>query len=245
MEIRIAVCDSDEEVSRDIRSMILAEHPSVVVRIFSSAGELLGAEEHFHIYFLDIMGIGGMEIARALRRKEESMDVRSIIIFVTGFSEHMEAAFDVGAFHYLLKPVDTEKFRHVLRRALEEIHALNGEEKYILISIAGSKDAQKCTRKILMKDIIYVESNNKKVTLHSVGGIYEVQGTMKEFEDLLGGNFYRCHRYYLINFAKVSAYSQNDILMENGDRIMIAYRKYPAFIKAYLSYARGGGAVNV
>ena len=245
MEIRIAVCDSDEEVSRDIRSMILREEPFATVRIFSSAEELLGVEEHFHIYFLDIRGVGGMEIAHALRRKQEGMGSRSIIIFVTGFSEHMEEAFDVGAFHYLLKPIDTEKFRHVLHRALEEIHALNGEEKYILINIAGSKDAQKCTRKILIKDIIYVESNNKRVTLHSVNGTYEVQGSMKEFEDLLGENFYRCHRYYLINFAKVSAYNQNDIVMENGDRIMIAYRKYPAFVKAYLSYARGGGVVNV
>ena len=34
----------------------------------------------------------------------------------TGYREYMEDAFDVNAFHYLVKPVDEKKFHTVLHR---------------------------------------------------------------------------------------------------------------------------------
>lgn len=239
--MKIAVCDSDVEVCEDIRNLIVQQRSGAQVAIFSSAEELLGAGADFHIYFLDIKGISGMELAHAIRqRQEEQGTLRSIIIFVTGFSEHMEEAFDVQAFHYLLKPVKPDKFRQVLERAWKEAEFMGKqEEAYILLKLPSRK------KKFLLKDIFYVESGNKKVIVHAVDGIYEVQGKMGDLETAFGESFYRCHRCYLVNFARISSYNQNEIVMANGDRIMLAYKKYSAFVKAYLSYAKGGGIVNV
>ena len=112
--MKIAVCDSDEEVCEDIRNLILAQKPQARVEVFGSAEELFRAGTDFGIYFLDIRGISGLELARTIRKKEEAQGTgRSILIFVTGFSEHMGEAFDVQAFHYLLKPVQPEKFRQI------------------------------------------------------------------------------------------------------------------------------------
>lgn len=36
-----------------------------------------------------------------------------IIIFVTGYEKYVYDAFDVGAFQYLVKPVDEQKFAEV------------------------------------------------------------------------------------------------------------------------------------
>lgn len=35
---------------------------------------------------------------------------------MTGYREYMEEAFDVNAFHYLIKPIDAEKFSEVFSR---------------------------------------------------------------------------------------------------------------------------------
>ena len=245
MSVKIAICDSDMEVAHDLKNLIEGENIAATVKIFSSAADLLAAEG-FHIYFLDIKGIDGLKLAQKIRRREEQTNkTKSIIIFVTGYSEHMEEAFDVSAFHYLLKPVNKEKFRRVMYRALKEIDTLRQNEKYILISITGSQNVPSSKRKILLKDILYVESSNKKVVVHLNHEVLCVQGTMNEFESICGENFYRCHRCYLVNFAKITAYSQNEITVDGGAKIMLAYKKYTAFVKAYLAYAKGGGIVNV
>ncbi len=38
---------------------------------------------------------------------------------MTGYREYMEAAFDVNAFHYLIKPIDHGKFSEVFRSGME------------------------------------------------------------------------------------------------------------------------------
>lgn len=239
--MRVAVCDSDKEICQDIRNMVIGQKSEAVVEIFLSAEELLQAGMDFHIYFLDIKGISGLELAHKIREKqEEKGGCRSIIIFVTGYREHMEEAFDVQAFHYLLKPIRPEKFHHVLQRAWKEAEFMKKQQEgYVLLKIPGRK------KKVLLRDIFYVESSNKKVRVHAAEGIYEVQGKMDEFEALFGPSFYRCHRCYLVNFAKISSYKQNEIVLANGDCILLAYKKYSAFVRAYLGYAKGGGIVNV
>ena len=247
MEVRIAVCDSDIEFCKDLGNMIAAHRPEARVELFSSAADLLQAGRDFHIYFLDIKGVSGLDMARKIREHQaQNGKVRSIIIFVTGYREHMEEAFDVQAFHYLLKPVQRDKFVQVLGWALQEVEfRAKQEEEYVLLKITSHQTGSKDTRKVFLRDIYYIESNNKKVTVHTTGGTYEVQGTMDEFASGLGPAFYRCHRCYLVNFAMVSSYNQNEIIIANGDCILLAYRKYSAFVKAYLAYAKGGGMVNV
>jgi len=61
--------------------------------------------------------MNGIEMAREIRRREED----TIIIFITGIKEYVFEAFDVSAFHYLLKPVNEEKLREVICRANKSI----------------------------------------------------------------------------------------------------------------------------
>ena len=246
MPIQIAVCDSDREIAGDLKTLIDSENMAVAVKIFSSAEELLAEDSFFHIYFLDIKGIDGLKLAREIRSREEKQGQgKSSIIFVTGFSEYMAEAFDVQAFHYLLKPVNQEKFRQVLHRSLKEREALGQNEQFILLNLIGVKSTSPGIRKVRLADILYVESDNKKVKVHLTQSVLTARGTMEEFAKVCGQNFYRCHRCYLVNFVRISAYSPKEITVDNGDKIMLAYKKYTAFVKAYLSYAKGGGVVHV
>ncbi len=71
------------------------------------------------ILFLDIQmpGMDGMETAKPKHQDNENM----ILIFVTAAEEYVFQAFDVGAFHYLVKPFSDEKFKEVVTKAVHNI----------------------------------------------------------------------------------------------------------------------------
>ena len=240
--MRIAVCDDDRAIREELFRLIQKQVSEADIMEYQSGEELINARGNFDIYFLDIeMGeVSGMDIARRIREQEDNGRQRSIIIFVTGYREYMEAAFDVNAFHYLIKPIDTEKFSEVFKRAWKEAAVFyEQEKKYIIVKSSGTQ------QKILLKNIYYIESGNKKVIFHTTNGTLEVYGKMEELEKGLGNTFYRCHRCYLVNMEKISAYSADNIQVTNGDNLLLARKKYSDFIKTYMRYVKNGGIVNV
>ena len=77
-------------------------------------------------------GKDGMEIARIVRRNNKDM----ILIFVTAVEEYVFQAFDVGVFHYLVKPFLDDKFEEVVKRAIKTIRENSSnedDEKYMMI----------------------------------------------------------------------------------------------------------------
>lgn len=240
--MKIAVCDDDRAVREGLIRLIRKQESDVDIMEYQSGETLINAGRNFDIYFLDIeMGkVSGMDIARHIREREENSRRRSIIIFVTGYREYMEEAFDVNAFHYLLKPIEEEKFSEVFSRAWKEASvSCEQEKKYIMVKSLGTQ------QKLLLKNIYYIESRNKKVVIHTTDKTLEVYGKMEELENRLGSTFYRCHRCYLVNMEKIAAYSADNIQATNGDNLLLARTKYSDFIKTYMRYVKNGGIVNV
>lgn len=239
--MNIAICDDNIKICAEISNLIHSQISDAEIFIFNSKDELLNAKENFQICFLDIKAVDGIEIAKTLRRRQELLNSpKSILIFVTGYAEFMSAAFDVHAFHYLLKPIDAQKFSNVLTQAVAEIQTVQSQlENFLLIKLDG------VTKKIFLQDIFYIESQNKKVVIHTTNGIFEIYGKMDAYEVALGESFFRCHRGYLVNLAKISAYTSDTIRLCNGEKIFIAAKKFPIFVNAFLRYAQNGGLVNV
>ena len=234
MEINIAICDNSRAVCNDLTRLIRAQKPAAKVFTFTSAETFLAAPEDFAIVFLDIKGIAGLDVAKILRAKNPA----AILIFVTGYREYMPAAFDVRAFHYILKPVDAAKFAQILDRAFAELDAA-AADKFIVLKTDG------VTKKFFLRDIFFIESANKKVIVHSATGTFAATATMDALEIALAENFYRCHRCYLVNLEKISAYTSDTVTLTSGAEILIAAKKFPDFVKTFLHYARTGGGVNV
>lgn len=240
--MRIAVCDDDRAIREELFRLIQKQVSDVDIMGYPSGEEMISAKGNFDICFLDIeMGkMSGMDLARRIREQEERVRQRSIIIFVTGYREYMEEAFDVNAFHYLVKPIDEERFAEVFSRAWKEASVFYEQaKKYIIVKSSGAQ------QKLFLKNIYYIESGNKKVIIHTTDRTLEVYGKMDELENRLGGTFYRCHRCYLVNMEKISAYSANNIQVTNGDNLLLARKKYSDFIKTYMRYVKNGGIVNV
>lgn len=239
--MKIAICDDNTEALNNIVRLINKQKYNVSVKTFKSGKEMLQSKQDFDISFLDIAmkDISGIQLAKILRQKQINAK-KNIIIFVTNYREYMEDAFDVNAYHYLIKPINEEKFSQIFKRAAKEVlTAETQHEKYI---IAKTSQALK---KVYLKDILYIESSNKKVIFHTKEEEFEVYGKMKDLEMRLQFSFYRCHRCYLVNMENISSYNVNAIKITNGDSLILAQKKYPDFVKAYMRYAKDGGIVNV
>lgn len=241
--MKIAVCDDNRTTREYIASLIREQEPDAEVITFEAGEDMIKSKENFEVSFLDVemKEISGIDVAKHIRKEQEKRGrEKSIIIFVTGYREYMEDAFDVNAFHYLVKPVDEKKFYTVFHRALKEMAVKTKQKKLsVIIKHNGMQ------KKVLLKDIYYIESSNKKVVFHTKDGKLDTYGKMEDWERELGDSFYRCHRGYLVNMEKITAYSVDTIDVTNGDSLILAEKRYSDFIKAYMRYAKDGGIVNV
>ena len=62
--------------------------------------------------------------------------------------------------------------------------------------------------------------------------------------DKLGGKgFFRCHKSYLINLKYVDGYNRQEAVLENGEKIVIAKRRYDRFVQEMLAVMRKNGGI--
>lgn len=232
--MRIAVVDDENVICRTIEELIREREPACLVDSYGSGEELLLAGSRYDIVFLDIClkGQSGIETAKILRQRSED----TVLIFLTGTKDYVFQAFDVAAFHYLLKPVEKEKFWEVLERALREAKKRGTEEAEFLLIKTRNR-----TFPLQKSGILYVESRGKKAEVHTVRETIEIYASLSGLEGELGAAFYRCHRGYLVNMAYVSEYYHDGIRLSNGEIIYLAKEKYPEFVKEYMRYLKGGG----
>lgn len=235
--ICVAICDDEAFMLDLLEEKVKKILPSAAVERFSSGRELLEGNTKADILFLDIQmsEVDGMETARLFRRQQRD----TLIIFVTAAPEYVFQAFDVGAFHYLVKPLEEDKFSEVFGNTVQEIKrrkAESGESdgEYMMIQAGGVHT------KILLKDIIYAEVFNRKVIIHTINGDTEYYGKLSDLEKKVGEDFFRPHRSYLIHFKYVLRYDAVSAVMKNGTAL-IAKQNYPKFVKQYLKYNQRKG----
>ena len=205
-----------------------------LIHQFNSGQELLQAPERFDMVFLDIImrDLDGMSAAQLLRTKSPD----TILIFISSSREYVFDAYDVEAFQYLLKPIDAGKLRRVLQKAVCKAETHSSE--YMMISIERQQI------KLYLDDICYFEIRGRKIDIHKTHDIltyYEQIGILEK--NLLGKDFFRCHKSYLINLKHVDTYNRQEVTLDNGEKIMIAKRRYGDFIKEVLSYMRKSGGI--
>ncbi len=231
MGLNIAICDDEEIIREQIKE--LTEKSGLCMELYETGDALLASRKQFDIVFLDIQmeGTDGIETAKRLRQRNED----TILIFITGIREYVFEAFDVAAFHYLLKPIEEDKFREVFRRAERELEKRKSKRRETVFIKTRNRSFS------LEKDsILYIESRGKKVEIHTTGETIEAYASMNEMEGQLGDGFFRCHRGYLVNMAYVAEYDSGSITLNNGEYVYLAKEKYGEFVKAYMRYLRNG-----
>ena len=233
--VKIAICDDEKNIRAYLSALVKKQGMECEITEYATAGDYFADGVEHDILFLDIeledpgQDMDGMRMARQIRGMEDTK--QPIIIFITGYEKYVYDAFDVGAFQYLLKPVDEQKFAGVFRRAAEQAAAYTGQDKKALMIQYGGTG-----KTIPLRDIYYMESQNHKIAVHMKDGVLEYYAKMSDLEEELQGQFCRVHKGYLINLSYVDEYNKTEVTLTNGDKLLISKYKYEDFVKAYLRF---------
>ena len=82
------------------------------------------------------------------------------------------------------------------------------------------------------------------VDVHGAEDVFTYYERIGELEDKLGGKgFFRCHKSYLINLKYVDGYNRQEAVLENGEKIVIAKRRYDKFVQEVFKVMRENGGI--
>ena len=240
--IKIAICDDEANIRAYLISLIRAQSCPCEIVEYASAGDCLADTQEIDLLFLDIEltpdrpGLDGMALARKIR--EQATETQPVIIFVTGYERYVFDAFDVGAFQYLLKPVDEEKFAQVFTRAVAQIGTAREKPGRVL-----TLQSANTSKTVPLDSIYYIESSNHKVELHLKNGEFACYAKIGDLELELQDQFFRIHKGYLVNLTYVAGYSKRSVTLTNGEELLLSKYKYQDFVKAYLHFLKKGAGL--
>lgn len=230
MIYRVAVCDDEQSQVEYLNSVLskwsnLCGHTCEVHRFPSAEAFLFAYEEDkaYDILLLDVKmkEMSGIELARRIRQE----GCRAEIIFLTSYFEFAGEGYEVDALHYLIKPVSEGKLLEVLGKAAER---LRQEPPFIVILCEGE------TVKLYEADILYVESFQHYISIHTKEREYRLKENLSDFADRLGAGFFRTHRSYLVSLKYVIRISRTWITLEGGVELPLARGKYDAVNRAFI-----------
>jgi len=187
------------------------------------------------------------------------------VIFVTAFDHYAVRAFESAVVDYLLKPVERERLARALRKARQELRAVDAEQRLSemqeivrnLRSLAGGQRAKPFETEFWLRgsaglvrvpldSIDCVSSEDDYVAIHTHGGSHLMRGSIRQFEGRVEpGYFVRVHRRWLVRKNAITElrtprFGGNEVLLRTGKRLPVG-RVYLKQLKATI---RGTAAVN-
>jgi len=233
--VTIATCDDDLIYLAQIAKYLseLADEQKLRYETFSNASDLISAirkqNDKFDIILLDINidTDNGIEVAKQIRKFNEDL----LIIFITSFLEYAPDGYGVKAFRYILKPIDPDILKAEIIAAIKEL-----DKNKVLAYSVTSKGLCKT---IPVKDIVYFESSNRKVTIKDVNGdeieFYEKLDDIEKQE--IFKNFIRPHQSFLVNILHINYIEKNarTIVLKDNGRVPISRSKIDQVIKKYIT----------
>lgn len=218
--MKLFICDDNQQFAEKLKSDILSINADCEVTLFSTISSLLFMLEdkgsRIDGIFLDIKNTDGNGIDAAMKIKAKYPLIR--LVFVTGYGdEYSQDIFNCSTGYrpvaFLLKPVK-EKY---LKIALEKISDTTiKSERYIQIAY------NRTTTFINEKDIIYISSDKRKLTIYTVNESFTYYDKLDSLLRRLGDNFCRCHKSYVVNFDYINSVENwHSIIMYNRISILI------------------------
>lgn len=169
----------------------------------------------------------------------QNIDIADIpVIFITAYNQFAIEALNIGAFAYLLKPIETEVFNETLDRCFQKKEQFRFEKNQM--DLARNHYTEKETIKrialkshdytqiIQISDIVYCQSDKGYTTFFlNNGNKIVVSKVLKEYETLLPATvFIRCHQSFLVNGNYISKYYKDgNLQLTTNDLIPVSERK--------------------
>ena len=239
--IRFALCDDNEiqlAITGEILREALAAYGNQVSVTEFASGEALLADVRknggYDAYILDMImpGINGMEVASTLRLLNDG----GKIIFLTSTSDYAVQAFDVKAYHYILKPLDPAKFTTVVKALTDEL-ARTGLEVINIKTVEGDVAVK-------LQDIVHTDVQNRYPVYNLRNG-KQITGKWlrtkfkEEVAPLLSKNYFvECGASCVINLCYVESIDSECVVMTDGSVIYPPQSAIYTIMKQWMDFKK-------
>lgn len=233
---KIAICE-DEKIIAETQAKLCGDILNRMnidgrVMVFENGENFLAAfsaqREKYDLILLDIVmeGLNGMELAGNIRESDKETD----IIFITSKREYAIEGYDVGALHYLVKPVDAGALGRLIRTVYEKKYKAG----YFILK-SGTQN-----HRIAIKSVIALETVGRKTEITTTAGSFFYSGKLSEIlSKLKGDDFIRCHQAFAVNISNIREIDRFEAIAVNGKRVPIS-RAYLKDVKtAFLATIQG------
>lgn len=224
--VRIAVLDDDRQETEALEEALRGWDPTRSAECFADGASLLAAakvQPPFTVAFIDIYlpKENGVEIAKELAAISPKTD----IVFVTTSREHAVQAFEVGAVHYLVKPVTTEG----IREAFSRIAAKWAKPRPILSVKVG-----KALLSEFLENIVGISSRDHAVEIALASGeTFIVNCGSSELLPQLDERFLKLRRGFLVNMEYIANMGAEGCTLRNGEEVLFSRKERISIREAY------------
>ena len=219
--LHIAICDDEKTVCAQLEHLLkkisAALMEEIEIEIFFSGEELCDffiRNSCFDIIFLDIelKLMNGIAVGKKLR--EEMMNETTQIIYISSKESYAMELFQVRPLNFLIKPLAYEKINHVMKTALKLIKR---NEQFFTYQIGHM------AYKIPIKDILYFESNNRKIYMITTKGTDTFYGSLDEIaKEVENFKFLSIHKSYLVNYNHITVFEYHQVTLSNKKSLPIS-----------------------
>lgn len=241
--IKVAVCDDENVIAAQMESIILdvcfRENIPVDIDVFYN-GESLEKEiwkgTKYDLIYLDIqMENGdGITTAQNIRKTDEN----ALLIYVSGFDKYLMELFRLDVFAFIKKPIETEQFENTF---LEANWKICNQKFYFPFHYKNQESKIPCI------DIMYFESQARKISIHVRNGDVEIfNGKLSEVEAWVARGkipFLRIHQSYLVNYHHIKSRSKKEVTLIDGTKLPVSEDRQKNFGMQYSRLL--GGEIDV
>ncbi len=192
------------------------------------------------ILFLDVQmpGMNGFDVL-------EEIDHEPYVIFTTAYDQYAIKAFEKNAVDYLLKPLDEERFRSAVNRAMKRKSSEHGSVEELLRSIKSDSKTfeshifvQKSEKlfNLPVEDIVYLEASGDYTIITTHNDQFVSSSGIGKLEEIMDPEtFIRVHRSTIINVKSLKEIERHFnggmvVKMQNG-KIFPVSRTYARLIR--------------
>jgi two-component system, LytTR family, response regulator len=220
----------DEAPAREIIKKFLSyrEELEIIGEFDDGFSGLKGIREmNPDLVFLDIQmpRLTGLELLELLEKPP-------VIIFSTAYDQYALKAFEMSATDYLLKPYSKDRFDQAIAKALQKLNSGGDFQAPVQSLMQSMENAGEIIHRIAVKikhnvhviptqDILFIEAEGDYVMIHTAGGKFLKEKTMKYFETHLDpAVFTRIHRSFIVNLntiARLELYDKEQYVVKLKD----------------------------
>ena len=201
--MRTIIVDDERLAREELKSLLSAYQDLEIIGEYKNAIEAREAIERDapDLVFMDIQmpGETGLDLLSSIKNPPRT-------VFVTAYDEYAMRAFEVHAFDYLMKPIDSERLEEVYRRLTEENKVPKSVENADTLKSGDKvliKDGDKVWF-IKVDDIRYFESEGNYVKVHFDKFRPLILRSLNSLEERTDDKlFFRVNRKFIINLNHV------------------------------------------